>query len=413
MSMTEGLWPGGLGQPTGPDPAPESRRPEPAQPAPGRPELPEGDDGWIRVEPASFPSPTTAAPRPAYVDPALETEGLSKTYATRRWRWFKLGNEPTPALREVSIKVNGSGRIHGLLGPNGSGKTTLMRAVLGLVRFESGSARILGVSVPARLKDVRGRIGAVVDQPRLNPKLTGRQNLRIVARLTGQPDTRVEETLAAVGLADAARRRVGTYSLGMRQRLALAGLLLAKPDLLFLDEPATGLDPAGRRGIRELMSGLAARGATVVLSSHVLEDVAQVCHSLTLLGGGEVRASGDLTDLLPSGQLKIRVDLADPDQARLAAAELPTGSVTTGPSEQSASIVVVGLGGADITRILSRSGIFPRQVVEQTATLEEIFLQLAGGQELEVDRLVLAHPTEDRPTEDRPTSKDISGRGDQ
>jgi len=215
--------------------------------------------------------------------PAIETRGLRKTYRSRRGR--AVGVEGL----DLVVPVGG---VHGFLGPNGSGKTTTIRMLLGLVRADSGTARIFGEEVPRRLPDVVGRVGAIVESPKFFPAFSARKNLDLLAAAIGVAPGRVGEVLAEVGLAERAGDRYRGYSLGMKQRLAIAATLLKDPDLLIFDEPTNGLDPAGIREIRDTMRGLADRGKTVLVSSHILAEVEQVADTVSIIARGRLIASG-------------------------------------------------------------------------------------------------------------------------
>ena len=215
----------------------------------------------------------------------IELERVRKTYGgVRKGR--------TVAVDDLTLSV-ASGGVHGFLGPNGSGKTTTIRILLGLVSPDAGAVRVLGADVPRGLPAVVGRVGALVESPQLFPTFSGRRNLQILAGLTDLPGTRVEQLLELVGLAERADDRVKGYSLGMRQRLAIAAAMLKAPELLILDEPTNGLDPAGMVEVRELIRTLGSDGRTTVfLSSHLLTEVEAVCDAVTILGRGRLVASG-------------------------------------------------------------------------------------------------------------------------
>ena len=214
---------------------------------------------------------------------AIAAYGLRKTYGT------------TTAVEEVTFAVP-HGRVLGLLGPNGAGKTTSMRMLLGLASLDGGRAEIEGrpyaqLDAPART------VGAVLDAGGLHPGRTARQHLRIAAAMAGLDDSRVEPSLAETGLAPVADRALRTYSLGMRQRVALAAALLGEPRVLVLDEPANGLDPAGTRWLRDLLHSFAERGGAVLLSSHILAEVAQVAHDVVVVDHGRVVGGGRVDEL--------------------------------------------------------------------------------------------------------------------
>jgi len=197
------------------------------------------------------------------------------------------------------------GTVTGFLGPNGAGKTTTLRALTGLTRPDAGQATIAGCRF-AELPNPARVAGTLLDASALHAGRTGRATLRIAATMTGMPSRRVDEVLAAVGLTGAAGRRVGTYSLGMRQRLGLAQALIAEPGVLILDEPATGLDPEGIAWIRGLLRDFAGRGGTVLLSSHLLAEVQATAGHLVVINDGRIVAAGALSDLLAASGLIVR-----------------------------------------------------------------------------------------------------------
>jgi|SRR5579875_2236311 len=223
---------------------------------------------------------------------AVETIGLTKRFGSRL------------AVDRVDLTVP-SGSVYGLLGHNGAGKTTLIRMLLGLTASSSGEIRLLGLPLPERRPEALARVGALVEEPRFHPHLTGRENLRIVADVR-DPDTRtrIAPALERVGLAKRADDRVGSYSLGMRQRLGVARALLADPKLLILDEPSNGLDPAGIVEFRQLIRSLAHdEGRTVFLSSHQLSEVEKLCDSAAIIDRGRVLEQGTI-DELAGGQTR-------------------------------------------------------------------------------------------------------------
>jgi len=221
----------------------------------------------------------------------LEAAGVTKTYRRR-------GRPPLLALDGLDLAV-GAGGVHGFLGPNGSGKTTTIRALLGLVRVDRGELRLLGEPVPQALPHVIGSVGALVETPLFFPTFSGRLNLELLATTAGVAATRVDACLDLVDLRDRADERFKGYSLGMKQRLGIAAALLKAPQLLVLDEPSNGLDPAGIRDVRELVRRLGADGRTTVfLSSHLLAEVEQVCDSVSIMTRGRCVASGPVRDVL-------------------------------------------------------------------------------------------------------------------
>ena len=263
--------------------------------------------------------------------------------------------------------------MFGFLGPNGSGKTTTIRLLLGLVRADAGQMRLLGEPVPHGLPRVIDSVGALVEAPLFFPSFSGRRNLRLLARVAGRGDDRVDEVLEQVGLLDRADDRVKGYSLGMRQRLGIAAALLKKPRLLVLDEPSNGLDPAGIREIRELLRQLGESGVTVFLSSHLLGEVEQVCDRVAILAGGRLVTTGAVRDVLATRQTgEIRVGVADL-AAGLDVLQAAGFAVTV--SEGHLSVTGVD-DPADITRALARKRLYVRELTPVAANLESVFLAL-------------------------------------
>ncbi|MEP7091457.1 MAG: ABC transporter ATP-binding protein [Nocardioidaceae bacterium] len=313
-------------------------------------------------------------------DLAIETTGLRKEFRSRRGR-------RVVAVDDLDLAVPAGG-VHGFLGPNGSGKTTTIRMLLGLARATRGEMALLGEPVPRRLPQVMSRVGAVVEQPKFTPGFTGRTNLQLLARCVGAPTTTVDTALAMVGLDGRDRDRYRTYSLGMRQRLAIAATLLGSPRLLILDEPTNGLDPAGIRDIRTMIRSLGESGVTVLLSSHILAEVQQVCHSVTIIGGGRVLASGAVDDLVSEYAVHTySVGVADP----AAATQVLTGAgyrvrreddrlTVDGPDQPSGGF------GEQITRVLADERIYVRELRPVSADLESVFLRLTHDESLKVTR---------------------------
>jgi ABC-2 type transport system ATP-binding protein len=269
------------------------------------------------------------------------------------------------------------GRVHGFLGPNGSGKTTTLRILLGLVSADAGSVRLFGATVPKQLSDVVARVGALVESPQFFPAFSGRLNLELLADAAGQPKSRVDETLAQVGLAERANDRVRTYSLGMRQRLGIAAALLKSPELLMLDEPTNGLDPAGMREIRDLLRTLAGSGVTILLSSHLLSEVTQVCDAVTIVARGSTVVSGLVSDVLARGTRgrRLVVGLADPHAGAAVLAEAGL--------EASVGDGVLYVAASDdpamVSRLLGERGLWVSALYVEEAGLEDVFLELTGS----------------------------------
>jgi ABC-type multidrug transport system ATPase subunit len=294
----------------------------------------------------------------------IETRALTKRYG-----------EAIVAVDELELRVR-SGEVYGFLGPNGAGKTTTLRMLLGLVRPTSGDAAVLGAAPgsPSAL----ARIGAMVEAPGLYPYLSGRDNLRVLAGHAGAPPERVDAVLAEVGLADRAGDRAGTYSMGMKQRLGVAAALLKDPELLVLDEPTNGLDPAGMAEMRSFIRSLAQGGRTVVLSSHLMGEVEQVCDRVGVIRDGVLVAEGTVEQLRGRATLRVR---AEPlGEAALVAAGLPevVEVASDGPVLQLTADLAAA---AAINRALVTAGIEVSEISERRASLEDVFLELTtnGG----------------------------------
>ena len=306
---------------------------------------------------------------PPVDDAALELVGVHKRYRTAL------------ALDGLDIAIP-HGCVFGLLGPNGSGKTTALRCALGLVRPTSGRCRVMGVESPHRLHEVVERVGALIEVPGLTPAFTGRQNLTLLAGLDGAgPDrrARVERELARVGLAERADDPVSTYSLGMRQRLGIGAALLRDPELVVLDEPTNGLDPAGIAEMRTLVRSLGAEGRTVLLSSHLLDEVERTCDRIAIIDRGRCIASGPVPEVLAAAtsESTVLVRLADLDAAKLV---LQANGIEAEVVETDALRVHwPGPDAAHISEILAGARLFPSELRPQRATIEDLFLHLTGN----------------------------------
>jgi ABC-2 type transport system ATP-binding protein len=290
------------------------------------------------------------------------------------------------ALDGVDLDVT-SGQVHGLVGPNGAGKTTLLGLLLGLAVADSGHLEILGTPV-GRTLAVPDGVAGFVDGPGLYPSLTARQNLAALASLRGYDAGRaagVDDALEQVGLTDVADDRIRGFSLGMRQRLGLAAALLTTPRLLVLDEPANGLDPAGKHHVHKVITGLAEDGTAVVLSSHRMDDLAALCSEVTLLATGRVVFSGPVSKLVAeSGELDYRLITSDPAAARTVALEMQGLHVAPGRdgAERPDADVLVVRGPVpvldELVVRLVQAGIALRELAPVVAPLEAAFLALTG-----------------------------------
>ncbi|MGH3375711.1 MAG: ABC transporter ATP-binding protein [Actinoallomurus sp.] len=290
------------------------------------------------------------------------------------------------AVDRLSFTVE-PGSVTGFLGPNGAGKTTTLRMVLGLVHPTGGQATIGGR--PYRHLDAPTRaVGAALESSSFHPARSARNHLRIMCIVAGIPAQRADEVLAVVGLQDAARRKVRGYSLGMRQRLGLAAALLTRPRLLVLDEPANGLDPAGARHVHRVITGLAATGTAVILSSHRMDDLAALCSEVTLLATGRIVFSGTVAKLAAeSGELDYRLRTSDPDNARRVAAGTPDVRVFIEhdrlPRQDAETLVVRGPVPAldELVIRLVGAGVAVRELAPVVAPLEAAFLALTDGED--------------------------------
>jgi ABC-2 type transport system ATP-binding protein len=286
----------------------------------------------------------------------ITVSGLTKQYGTRT------------VVEDVSFALE-PGTVTGFLGPNGAGKTTTMRMMTGLVPATSGTALVDGRPY-AQLANPGAVVGALLDVSAVHLCRTGRTHLRLLADTIGVPASRVDEVLELVGLADAARRRVGGYSLGMRQRLGIAGALLADPPVLVFDEPVNGLDPEGIRWMRDLLRVHAARGGTVLLSSHLLGEVESTVDRLLVIGAGRIVADGPVAELLGADGAAVRA--ADP--AALAGALVAAGFHVEPGSD--GALVVPGADPAAVGAVAVSAGLALTDLRPLQRGLEELFFQL-------------------------------------
>jgi ABC-2 type transport system ATP-binding protein len=291
----------------------------------------------------------------------ITTSGLTKTFGS------------FAAVQDLYIDVL-RGDVFGFLGPNGSGKTTTIRMLLGLIRPTSGRASLFGMDNATRLRDILPRLGAIVETPVFYPFLSGMDNLRIVAAASGMKlgqanQARIDEVLDLVDLGARGRDNYRTYSLGMKQRLAIGATLLTDPDLILLDEPTNGLDPAGVNEIRQLILHLAATGKTIFLSSHILYEIQQVCNRVAILQKGRLIKQGSVDEMLREGeQLVVRLGTAEETERALSmlrqagAAEMPwITHIESGTNGNNLPVVYVDAPiarGQEIAALLARQNIF-------------------------------------------------------
>jgi len=280
------------------------------------------------------------------------------------------------AVRELDLEI-ASGGVVGLVGPNGSGKSTLIRLLLGLIRPTSGSARVFDSAISDPRK-YAPRIGALIENPAFIPSLSARTNLRSLARLRGISNARVDEVLDIVGLLNRSDEPAKDFSLGMKQRLGIAAALLPDPELLILDEPTNGLDPAGIVEIRGLLRGLGDEGRTVVVSSHLLSEIEAACDTLAMICYGELLYSGPLSDLIArAGECIETVPEHPHDVGRLAELYTARGWQSTADDDH-VRVSAPDSASADVNRAAAEAGITLSALRPHSISLEDIFLHMTG-----------------------------------
>src|SRR5947209_10377399 len=296
----------------------------------------------------------------------LEVRGLSKHYGELK------------AVDSVELTVN-VGDVYGYLGPNGAGKTTSLRMMLGLIRPTAGSARLFGRD-PMRGVEALQQVAGFVEAPTFYPYLTGRRNLELLAAFDGRDAaTRIDQALQTVELKDRARDRVGGYSHGMRQRLGIAAALLRDPKLLLLDEPATGLDPAGMRDMRLLIRRLADEGITVLRSRHLLAEVEEICNRVAIVRSGEIVYEGEISELKRGAGTVYRLSTTD-DARALAVCRAQPGIADVRQDNRGAITFTADLGVvAQLSHALVEAGALNQEMAPKTVTLEDLFFSLTEG----------------------------------
>jgi ABC-2 type transport system ATP-binding protein len=291
----------------------------------------------------------------------LQTQKLTKHYGD------------VVAVREATIQVT-KGEVFGFLGPNGAGKTTTIGMILGLIHPTAGQIEILGEPVSAKNNRPLQGVGSLVSRPSLLPYLSGRENLRLLSRQnSGVDDSRVDEVLEMVGMTETAGRKVKACSTGMKQRLGLAAALLNRPPLIILDEPTNGLDPAGMRDVRNLIGSLSDSGTTVFLSSHLLNEVEQVCDRIAVINQGQIITEGSVEELLRHQELVVKVRVNAPEKARQSLLTLPG---ITHIESNGVYVQVRGLPSERIIAHLAQQDILPSEVTVQKFDLENFYLNL-------------------------------------
>ncbi|HEX8917338.1 MAG TPA: ABC transporter ATP-binding protein [Chloroflexota bacterium] len=299
-------------------------------------------------------------------EPAIETVGLTKRYGE------------ILAVDGLNLRVE-RGEIFGFLGPNGAGKTTTMRMMLGLIRPTAGSARLLGMDVETNLPAILERTGSIIENPTFYPYLSGRDNLRAAARLSGIAETGIPGILDLMDLTGAADRKFKTYSLGMKQRLAVGAALLHQPDLLILDEPANGLDPAGIVEMRALMRRLKNEGHTVLISSHVLHEIEQICDRIVILNRGRIVVQGRVGDLLGSRDA-IELRISQPEEARRVLAGVPWVRDVSAEGDDILIVAAPLDRAAEVNALLARHELFASGIRPRERSLEQYFLDVTGDE---------------------------------
>jgi len=288
--------------------------------------------------------------------PVITVRGLTKRYGT------------TLAVDDLSFDIE-QGKVTGFLGPNGAGKTTTMRVLVGLAPADAGHALVLGQPYRSLAHPAR-RVGTLLDGAGFHPSRTARNHLRVLAATGRIPEGRVEEVLHDVELAEAADRKVGGFSLGMRRRLGLASALLGGPEVLVLDEPANGLDPAGIRWLRELLRSFAAGGGTVFVSSHVLAEVAQTADEVVVVNRGRLVTQTTVDDLTAARTVSVRT--SDPERLRRVLVGAGGRVQVTGPD----SLAVAGLAQESVGEAAAGEGLVVYELTTRGETLEDVFLEL-------------------------------------
>lgn len=300
---------------------------------------------------------------------AVETHGLTKRFGDN------------VAVNDVELLVP-RGCAFGYLGPNGAGKTTLIRTLLGLTHADAGTMSLLGLSVPRHRDLALARVGAIVDEPRFHGHLSGRQNLQILAAARERAARdRVEASLERVGMAHRADDRVSKYSMGMRQRLGVAACLLGDPQLLILDEPMNGLDPAGMHEMRDMIKSLVAEGRTVMLSSHLLDEVERTCDAVAIVDKGAVIRQGPISELLAGATMEVQVECSTPVRAQSILASTRLGAQIDVGTTGLTIHLAPGTGRdaiSEMNRLLVQGGIDVYRLQEIQVSLESWFLEVTS-----------------------------------
>ncbi|MDX5346246.1 MAG: ABC transporter ATP-binding protein [Hymenobacteraceae bacterium] len=293
------------------------------------------------------------------MEPVLDIQQLSKNFGSIK------------AVDNLTLQVE-PGSIYGLLGPNGSGKTTTLGMVLGIINPSSGNFKWFGNELHSSTKR---RIGAILETPNFYPYLSAYRNLQVVAEIKHQPKQEIDKVLEMVGLHQRRKTAFKTFSLGMKQRLALASALLGNPEVLVLDEPTNGLDPEGIAEVRELIKQVAAQGKTIILASHLLDEVEKVCTHMAVLRSGKLKAAGRVNEIL-AAQDQVIVEVADPAAAQAILQQVPYIEQVNRQQQQLYCTLLQGYSSADVNRILFEHNIVASQVILKKKSLESQFLEI-------------------------------------
>jgi len=292
----------------------------------------------------------------------VQTDGLTKRYGDRL------------AVDSVSMTVR-RGEVYGFLGPNGAGKTTTLRMMLGLIRPTAGTASVLGL--PAGRSEVTERVGALIEGPGFFPYLSGRDNLRVLARARGLDPAVVEGALERVDLTDRGDDKYKRYSLGMKQRLGVAAALMGDPELIVIDEPTNGLDPAGMSDMRALVVSLAKGGQTVLLSSHLLAEVQEICDRVGVINGGRLLRESTVAELRGEATLRVR---ATPEDAALAVAMRAAGDDGVRRAAEAIDVALPASAAPALVRDLVAAGVDVHEIASVERTLEEVFFEMTTNE---------------------------------
>jgi len=300
--------------------------------------------------------------------PVLKTSRLSKRFGKRL------------ALAEVDLEIR-PGRVYGFLGPNGAGKTTAISLILGLLSPTGGHVELFGLDTRNHLSECLRRTGAVLEGVSFYPHLSGRDNLRVCAAISGGGcESRIGEVLELVGLTARARDKERGYSLGMRQRLAVAAALLHDPELLVLDEPTNGLDPAGMRDFRELVRRLAGAGKTVFISSHLLNEVEQMCDDVGIIKEGHVIAEGPVAEMVHQADV-MEMTVTNADAALEVLSQIDWVGLVTRDGSDRLSVEAPRARAAELSRALAENQVYLSELRPRETTLEDFFLEVTSPED--------------------------------